>query len=82
MKTLKDKKIRAYITSEVDVQLDEDITGILVIPYDDVKEAVLEDLEDITNLYNSITDDDIDTIKKKLEIHIRFKKRNFGNFKK
>ena len=42
MKTLEDKKIKAYVTSDINVQLDEDITGIMVIPFEDVKEAVLE----------------------------------------
>ena len=45
MTKLIEKKIRAYITSEVDVQIDEDIEGLVVIPYDDVKEAVLELIE-------------------------------------
>ena len=47
-----------------------------------VKEAVLEDIEDIENLYKSIDNDDLATIKKKLEIHIKFKKRRFGDFEK
>ena len=57
------------------------IKGNKTFYFEHVKKAIIEDYEDFFMLIDSITaSDDWADCKKKLEIHLRNKNRNFGDY--
>ena len=85
MKTLKDKEkefIKEINREFLVFNVEDDLRNFVLNQFEDykedVKDAVLEDIEDLQNLIHSITfEDDIFDIKKKLNLHLKFKKRRF-----